>query len=109
MVAAKQTFAIVESRTIGPGTCIEAFSHILAGARIGANCRIGGHTFVENDVVVGDRVKLERGVQLWDGVTLEDDVIVGPNATFTNRRFAATSGAEPAIERTTVKTGASIG
>jgi acetyltransferase-like isoleucine patch superfamily enzyme len=109
MVAAKQTYALIESRSIGPGTRIEAFSQILAGARIGANCRIGGHTFLENDVVVGNRVRLERGVQLWDGVTLEDDVFVGPNVTFTNRRFPNTTETESSIERTTVRTGASIG
>jgi UDP-2-acetamido-3-amino-2,3-dideoxy-glucuronate N-acetyltransferase len=100
--------AIVETCSIGRGTQIEAFSHILGGARIGSNCRIGGHTFIEDDVVVGNRVTLERGVQLWNGVTLEDEVFVGPNATFTNRRFAVPHLEAP-IERTTVKAGASIG
>ena len=101
--------AIVESRSIGPGTSIEAFSQILCGARLGSNCRIGGHTFIESDVVVGDGVTLERGVQLFNGVTLEDGVFVGPNATFTNRRFAPAPDLETPIERTTVKAGASIG
>src|SRR5579863_3778602 len=101
--------AIVETRAIGPGTSIEAFAHILAGARLGDHCRIGGHTFIENDVIVGDRVTLERGVQLWDGVTIEDDVFVGPNATFTNRQFPQALEQEAPIERTTVRAGASIG
>src|SRR5262249_17986470 len=83
----KHPCAIVETIAVGEGTQIDAFAHILPGASIGADCRIGGHTFVQNDVVVGDRVTVEQGVQLWDGVTLENDVFVGPNATFTNRGF----------------------
>jgi UDP-2-acetamido-3-amino-2,3-dideoxy-glucuronate N-acetyltransferase len=101
--------AIVETRSIGPGTRIEAFAHILEGATLGSQCRIGGNTFIENDVIVGDRVTLERGVQLWDGVTIEDDVFVGPNATFTNRQFPQAPEQEAPIERTTVRAGASIG
>jgi UDP-2-acetamido-3-amino-2,3-dideoxy-glucuronate N-acetyltransferase len=96
--------AIVETPCVGAGTFIGAFAHILSGARIGDECRIGGHTFIERDVVVGDRVIVERGVQLWDGVTLEDDVFVGPNATFTNRGFPPAE-----VRRTRVKSGASIG
>src|SRR5690242_2018917 len=90
--------AIVEARSIGPGTSIEAFAHISRGARLGANCRIAGHTFLENDVTLGDRVTVERGVQVWDGVTLENDVFVGPNATFANRDFG-----ESAPRQTLVK------
>lgn len=104
MSVLKHPSAIVETLCIGPGTRIEAFAHVLSGARIGAECRIAGHTFIENDVVAGNRVIVERGVQLWDGVTLEDDVFVGPNATFTNQRFP-TGG----LQRTLVKSGASIG
>ena len=96
--------AIVESAHIGMGASIEAFAHILRGAKLGANCRVAGHTFIDNGVAIGDRVTIERGVQLWDGAILEDDVFIGPNATFTNRGF----GASPP-ERTTVKSGASIG
>jgi acetyltransferase-like isoleucine patch superfamily enzyme len=96
--------AIVESDWIGLGTRIEAFAHVMAGAKIGAACRIAGHTFIERGVVIGDCVTVERGVQLWDGISIEDDVFIGPNATFTNRAFA-----QLAIARTTVKSGASIG
>src|SRR6266700_5238541 len=80
--------AIVESSvSIGAGTRIWAFAHILPGARIGADCNICDHTFIENDVVVGDRVTVKCGVQLWDGVRIENDVFIGPNATFSNDRF----------------------
>ena len=78
---------LCESESIGNGTRIWAFAHVLPGARIGADCNICDHVFIENDVVVGDRVTVKCGVQLWDGVRLEDDVFVGPNATFTNDPF----------------------
>jgi UDP-2-acetamido-3-amino-2,3-dideoxy-glucuronate N-acetyltransferase len=100
--------ALAESVSIGPGTRIWAFAHVLAGARIGAGCNVCDHTFIENDVVIGDRVTVKCGVQIWDGVTLEDDVFVGPNATFTNDPFPPGRGAEK-FARTTVRRGASIG
>lgn len=99
----------VESDEVGAGTRVWAFAHILKGARIGADCNICDHTFIEGGAVVGDRVTVKCGVQLWDGVTLEDDVFVGPNATFTNDPFPR-SGRRPAeFARTLVRRGASIG
>lgn len=79
--------AICESRDVGDGTRIWAFAHVLPGARIGRDCNICDHVFIENDVVIGDRVTVKCGVQLWDGLRIEDDVFVGPNATFTNDRL----------------------
>lgn len=61
--------------------------HILPGAQIGSECNICDHVFIENDVTVGDRVTVKCGVQLWDGLRVEDDVFIGPNATFTNDIF----------------------
>ncbi len=79
--------ALVETESIGPGTRIWAFAHVMPGAVIGADCNICDHTFVEGDVVVGDRVTLKSGVFLWDGLRVEDDVFIGPQATFTNDPF----------------------
>lgn len=76
--------ALVESPNIGEGTRVWAYAHILPGARLGADCNICDHTFLENDVILGDRVTVKCGVQLWDGMRAEDDVFIGPNATFTN-------------------------
>jgi UDP-2-acetamido-3-amino-2,3-dideoxy-glucuronate N-acetyltransferase len=101
--------AIVESSRIGDRTRIWAFAHILPGATIGADCNICDHTFIENDVVVGDRVTIKCGVQLWDGVTLEDDVFIGPNASFTNDHFPLSGQHPAAVLRTSVQKGASIG
>jgi acetyltransferase-like isoleucine patch superfamily enzyme len=101
--------AIVESTKVGAGTRIWAFAHVLPGATIGSYCNICDHVFIENDVVIGDRVTVKSGVQLWDGVVLEADTFVGPNATFTNDRFPRSRRWQPEIARTTVRTGASIG
>ena len=104
----QHSHAIVESEDIGMGTRIWAFSHILPGAKMGGDCNICDHVFIENDVVIGDRVTIKCGVQIWDGIRLEDDVMVGPNATFTNDLFPR-SKKEFELRVTTVKRGASIG
>ena len=105
----KHETAIVESSTVGEGTRVWAYAHILPGAAIGADCNICDQTFIENDVRIGDRVTVKCGVQVWDGITLEDDVFVGPNATFSNDPFPR-SGQRPELYvRTLVKRGASIG
>ncbi len=101
--------AICETKDVGAGTRIWAFAHVLPGARIGRDCNICDGVFVENDVVVGDRVTVKCGVQLWDGVALEDDVFVGPNATFTNDHFPRSKVRPEAYLRTTIRRGASIG
>ncbi len=64
----KHPTAIVETENIGADTQVWAFVHILPGAQIGAECNLCDHVFIENDVIVGDRVTVKSGVQLWDGV-----------------------------------------
>lgn len=101
--------AIVETKTIGKGTRIWAFAHILPGAKIGSDCNICDHVFIENKVAIGNRVTIKCGVQLWDGITLEDDVFVGPNATFTNDPFPRSRQYPAEFPKTRVRKGASIG
>ncbi len=101
--------ALVESEQIGAGTRIWAFVHVLPGARIGADCNLCDHVFVENEVVVGDRVTIKNGVQLWDGITLEDDVFVGPNVTFTNDPWPRSRRRPDSWPKLVVERGASIG
>ena len=101
--------ALCESPHLGAGTRIWAFAHVLPWARIGADCNVCDHVFIENDVLVGDRVTIKCGVQLWDGVRLEDDVFVGPNATFTNDIFPRSKQYPQAFAHTEVRRGASIG
>lgn len=76
--------ALCQSDDVGPRTRIWAFAHVLEGARIGADCKVGGHVFVEGGVVVGNAVTIKNGVQLFSGVTVEDGVFLGPGAVFTN-------------------------
>jgi acetyltransferase-like isoleucine patch superfamily enzyme/dTDP-4-dehydrorhamnose 3,5-epimerase-like enzyme len=101
--------AIIESERIGHGSRIWAFTHILPGAVIGADANICEHVFIENDVVLGDRVTVKCGVQLWDGVRIEDDVFIGPNATFTNDHFPRSKQRMEKPLQTLVRRGASIG
>lgn len=105
----KHTHAIVESEKIGRGSRIWAFAHVLPDAVIGEDCNICDHVFIENDVVLGNRVTIKCGVQVWDGVTLEDDVFVGPNATFTNDPMPRSKQYPGSFSRTIVRKGASIG
>lgn len=105
----KHPSALVETENVGEGTRIWAFAHILPQARVGQNCNICDHTFIENQVVIGDRVTIKSGVQLWDGVEIEDDVFIGPNATFTNDAFPRSGQHQETIPRTLVRKGASIG
>jgi UDP-2-acetamido-3-amino-2,3-dideoxy-glucuronate N-acetyltransferase len=99
----------VQSTTIGRGTSVWQFCVILPGARIGVDCNICSHVFIENDVIIGDRVTIKCGVQLWDGLTIEDDAFVGPNVTFTNDRFPPSDNFSLKIERTRISRGASLG
>jgi acetyltransferase-like isoleucine patch superfamily enzyme len=99
----------VQSMNIGARTRVWQFVVILPRAVIGEDCNICSHCFIENDVVVGDRVTVKSGVQLWDGVRLEDDVFVGPNVTFTNDRMPRSRLYPDAFPLTHVRRGASIG
>lgn len=101
--------ALVETDQIGANTRIWAFAHILPGAAVGADCNICDHVFLENDVVVGDRVTIKCGVQLWDGTRIEDDVFIGPNATFTNDSFPRSKQFPESFPCTLVQQGASVG
>ena len=101
--------ALCESKNIGAGTRVWAFTHVLPGAKIGKDCNICDHVFIENDVVVGDRVTVKCGVQLWDGLEIEDDVFLGPNATFTNDIYPRSKVYPEKFLRTKVMRGASLG
>lgn len=76
--------ALVETGSIGPGTRVWAFAHVMGGARVGARCNICGHAFIESGAVVGNGVTIKNGVAIWDRVTIEDEVFLGPNCVLTN-------------------------
>lgn len=100
--------AMVESESIGAGTRVWAFSHVMKGATIGSNCNIGEQCFIESHVLIGNDVVVKNGVAVWEGVTLEDRVFVGPNAVFTNDMFPRAKVFRPSVT-TKVREGASIG
>jgi UDP-2-acetamido-3-amino-2,3-dideoxy-glucuronate N-acetyltransferase len=101
--------ADVQSADLGAGTTVWQYCVIAKGAKIGAGCNICSHCFIEDDVVVGDRVTIKNGVQLWSGLRVEDDVFIGPNVTFTNDKWPRSKVYPPRFERTIVRKGASIG
>jgi UDP-2-acetamido-3-amino-2,3-dideoxy-glucuronate N-acetyltransferase len=101
--------ALCEATKIGSETRVWAFAHILPNAEIGSHCNICDHVFIENDVLVGDRVTIKCGVQIWDGIKIEDDVFIGPNVTFTNDRFPRSKVYPDSFAKTVIRRGASIG
>ncbi len=101
--------ALCETSAVGENTRIWAFAHVLPGARIGKDCNICDHVFIENDVVVGDRVTIKCGVQLWDGLRVADEVFIGPNVSFSNDKYPKSKQYQPKVEETYVGRGASIG
>jgi acetyltransferase-like isoleucine patch superfamily enzyme len=100
--------ALVESDSISPGTRVWAFAHVMPEAVIGAGCNIADHTYIEGDVVIGDRVTVKWGVYPRDGLRVEDDVFIGPQAMFTNDRFPRSRQPFEASV-TTIRQGASVG
>ncbi|MDY0069733.1 MAG: WxcM-like domain-containing protein [Porticoccaceae bacterium] len=101
--------ADVQSTHIGEGTRIWQFVVVLPGALIGADCNICAQCFIENDVVIGDRVTVKNGVQLWDGLRIGDDVFIGPNVSFANDRFPRSRKYPEEFLKTIIHDGASVG
>lgn len=76
--------AVVESDDIGPRTRVWAFAHVMAGAKVGCDCNLCDHSFLETGAVIGDNVTVKNGVAIWNGVTVEDNVFLGPHCVLTN-------------------------
>lgn len=96
--------------TIGEGTKIWHFSHIMSSAIIGKNCNLGQNVFIGEGVIIGNNVKIQNNVSLYTGVICEDDVFLGPSCVFTNvinpRSKVNRRGQ---YMKTIVKKGASVG
>lgn len=99
----------VQSVHIGSNTNIWQFCVVLSGAVLGNDCNINANVFVENDVLVGNRVTVKSGVQLWDGIRIEDDVFIGPNVTFTNDLTPRSKQYPSEFRKILIKKGSSIG
>jgi acetyltransferase-like isoleucine patch superfamily enzyme len=100
-----------ESSAVGAGTKVWAYAHVMDGARVGVECKIGDYVFIESGAVIGDRVTVKNGTLVWDHVVIDDDVFVGPGVVFTNDRVPRARNQKPADELapTRVCEGASIG
>lgn len=101
--------ADVSTSSLGHGTKVWQFSVVLAGAQIGNNCNICAQTLIEGDVVIGNNVTVKSGVQLWNGTRIEDNVFIGPNATFTNDLFPRSKEYPESFSGVVIKRNASIG
>ena len=107
---AHPTAVIDEGCTIGEGTKIWHFSHIMPNCTLGKKCNIGQNVVVSPDVILGDNVKVQNNVSIYTGVVCEDDVFLGPSMVFTNvinPRSAVNRRGQ--YSKTVVKQGASIG
>ncbi|MCP3678294.1 MAG: Gfo/Idh/MocA family oxidoreductase [Deltaproteobacteria bacterium] len=105
-----ESSSIDPGTTIGEGTKVWLFSHILKGSSIGRDSIIGQNVMIGPDVTVGNRCKIQNNVSLYKGVVLEDEVFCGPSCVFTNvynpRTFVNRKGE---FQKTVVKRGATIG
>ena len=95
---------------IGDGTAIWHFSHICAGAVIGANCSLGQNVFVADNASLGNNVKVQNNVAIYGGITVEDDVFLGPSCVLTNVTNPRSQVSRKSLyEKTLIKRGATIG
>ncbi|MBI5219643.1 MAG: N-acetyltransferase [Bacteroidia bacterium] len=107
---AHESAIIDENCTIGTGTKIWHFSHIMPGCVIGENCNIGQNVVVSPGVILGKNVKVQNNISLYTGVICEDDVFLGPSMVFTNVINPRSSIIrKDQYQQTLVKKGASIG
>nr|HPI55612.1 DapH/DapD/GlmU-related protein [Chitinophagaceae bacterium] len=106
---AHESAYIDEGCSIGKGTKIWHFSHVMPNCTLGENCNIGQNVVISPNVTLGKNVKVQNNVSIYTGVICEDDVFLGPSMVFTNvinPRSAVNRKSEYA--KTTVKKGASI-
>ena len=99
-----------EGATIGAGTKVWHFCHVLGGAVIGERCSLGQNVVVMNGTRVGNNVKVQNNVSIYEGVELEDDVFCGPSMVFTNvLNPRAHVSRKHEYRKTLVRRGATIG
>lgn len=101
--------ASVQSLLVGANTRIWQYVVVLPGAKIGDDCNICSHCFIENDVVIGDRVTIKNGVSIYDGLRIGNDVFIGPNVSFTNDNFPRSKKTPDQFLETVIEDGGSIG
>ena len=103
------TADVSDHAEIGRGTMIWHEGQVRENARIGEDCRLGKGVYIDLNVTIGNRVKIQNRVSVYHGVTVEDDVFLGPNVTFTNDPYPRAFVDNWKIRPTLIKRGASIG
>lgn len=103
--------AVIDSgATIGAGTYVWHFCHVMPLAIIGSGCKLGQNVFIDNNVKIGNGVKIQNNVSIYNGVNIEEDVFIGPSVVFTNvinpRSFIERKNE---FKPTLIKKGATIG
>ena len=102
--------AIIDSGAeIGDGSMVWVNVQIREGAKIGKNCVLSKDVYVDCNVSIGDECKIQNSVSIYDGVTIEPQVFVGPNASFTNDKVPRAFNIDWEITKTVVQKGASLG
>ena len=108
-----ETAIVDDGVTIGAGTKIWHFCHVMKGARLGRRCNLGQNVFIDRDVPIGDNVKIQNNVSVYTGVIVEDHAFLGPSCVFTNvvtpRSAFPRTNPETDYLTTYVRRGASVG
>ncbi len=101
---------IDKGATIGDGTKVWHFCHLMPACKVGERCIIGQNVYIDNNVIIGNGVKIQNNVSVYNGVVIEDDVFLGPSMVFTNvinpRSFIER---KEEFKKTFVRKGATIG
>ena len=111
------TAEVSSKASIGQGTSIWNQTQIRENAKIGKNCVFGKNVYVDRNVLIGNNVKVQNNSSIYEGVTIQDGVFVGPHVSFTNDRLPRAINPDGSLkketdwklEKTLVRTGASIG
>lgn len=104
------TAIVHELATLGAGTKVWHFTHVMKGARVGEGCIFGQNCHIANDVVIGNNVKIQNNVSVYTGTEIEDDVFLGPSCVLTNVTNPRSQVNRHSLyEKTLIRRGATIG
>ena len=103
------TAIVSEEANIGEGTKVWVNVQVREKANVGKNCTLSKDVYIDKAVRIGDNCKIQNSVSIYQGVTVEDDVFVGPNASFNNDKVPRAFNTDWQITPTIIRRGASIG